>query len=279
MPRFTREQVRRRQRLALGSAILALLLVGGCTATLTGVLGRGQGGARSADDSAMAVAAPSSDAAALEQLPEGIELAADEVMGIDVSSHQKEIDWEQVAADGYAFAYIKATEGSNFTDARFAENWAGAKAAGVTPGAYHYFTLCSSGAEQAADFLAAVPVDDAALPPALDLEFDGACDERPEADHAQQEIDVFTTAVEKEWGRRMVVYSSSEWREHYGLPVADARPDWLFSSTGRPKQEDWSLWQLRFDGTVSGIEGSVDIDVARIDVLRRHAALAPDEEG
>src|SRR5690625_8004605 len=71
-----------------------------------------------------------SDAAALGQLPEDIELAADEVMGIDVSSHQRDIDWQQVAADGYSFAYLKATEGSNFTDDRFQEKWDGAKAAG-----------------------------------------------------------------------------------------------------------------------------------------------------
>lgn len=244
--------------------------------TLIGLLGD-EDGPRRADDSAMTVPDTPSEAAALGQLPEDIELTGDEVMGIDVSSHQTDIDWQQVAADGYSFAYIKATEGSNFTDDRFQENWEGAKAAGVTPGAYHYFTLCSPGADQAADFLAAVPPDDTALPPALDLEFDGACDERPEADHAQAEIDAFTAAVEAAWGRRMVIYSSSEWRAHYGLPVADTRPDWLFSGTGRPDREDWSIWQLRFDGTVSGIDGEVDIDVARIEVLREHAAIAPGE--
>jgi len=253
-----------------------LLLIGGCSATLIGLLGN-EDGPRQADDSAMTAPGTPSDAAALGQLPEDIELAADEVMGIDVSSHQRDIDWQQVAADGYSFAYLKATEGSNFTDDRFQENWDGAKAAGITPGAYHYFTLCSPGADQAADFLAAVPPDDTALPPALDLEFDGACDERPEADHAQSEIDAFTTAVEAAWGRRMVIYSSSEWRAHYGLPVADTRPDWAFSEAGRPDREGWSVWQLRFDGTVSGIEGGVDIDVARIEVLREHAAIAPDE--
>lgn len=276
MPRFTREQVRRRQRLALAAAGLVLLLVGGCTAALVGMLG-GDDGPRRADDAAMTVPSAPDDAAARSQLPEDIELADDEVMGIDVSSHQADVDWEQVASDGYSFAYIKATEGSNFTDDRFQENWDGAQAAGITRGAYHYFTLCSSGAAQAADFLAAVPPDDTALPPALDLEFDGACDERPEAADAQAEIDAFTAAVEAAWGRRMVIYSSSAWRAHYGLPVADARPDWLFSDTGRPDQEDWSVWQLRFDGTVSGIEGGVDIDVARIEVLREHASIAPGE--
>ncbi|HJG90752.1 MAG TPA: lysozyme [Brachybacterium massiliense] len=285
MPRFTPEQVRRRQIVAGALALLLVLVIGGCTITLIGAL-RGDDDPQAltdpapfrADDAAMSAAATPEGAAALENLPEGVELAADEVMGIDVSSHQQDVDWAQVAADGYSFAYIKATEGSGFTDTHFRQNWDGAKAAGLTPGAYHYFTLCSPGAQQAQDFLVAAPPDDSALPPALDLEFDGACDDRPEAERAQAEIDAFTAVIEEAWGRRVVVYSSSEWREHYGLPVADGRPDWLFSQRERPAQEDWSVWQLRFDGTVSGISGGVDIDVARIEVLREHAAI-PEGEG
>lgn len=257
------------------AAVLVLLLVGGC---LRLVFGGGDGRTPfAADDAAMTVPTTPSDAPALENLPDGLPLESGETMGIDVSSHQQEIDWEQVAADGYGFAYIKATEGAGFTDTHVTRNWEGAQAAGITPGAYHYFTLCSPGAEQAEDFLAAVPPDDTALPPALDLEFDGACDERPDAEAAQAEIDAFTAVVEEAWGRRVVVYSSSAWREHYGLPVTDARPDWLFEDTSRPAQEDWSVWQLRFDGTVSGIEGPVDIDVLRVEVLREHAEIPEGE--
>ncbi|WP_422115934.1 GH25 family lysozyme [Brachybacterium sp. UNK5269] len=279
MPRFTPEQVRRRQLVAGALVLLLVLVIGGCTVTLLGALRGGNGSDASAgepfraDDAAMIVEATSADAAVLANLPEGIELAADEVMGIDVSSHQGEIDWAQVAGDGVVFAYVKATEGSGFVDSSFRRNWDGARAAGITPGAYHYFTLCSPGADQAADFLAAAPPDDSALPPALDLEFDGACEERPEAARAQAEIDAFTAAVEREWGRRLVIYSSVEWRDHYGLPVAGPRPDWLFSAGERPEQEDWAVWQLRFDGDVAGISGGVDIDVARIEVLRDQAAI------
>ncbi|MGO1284074.1 MAG: GH25 family lysozyme [Brachybacterium sp.] len=284
MPRFTPEQVRRRQLVAGALALVLLLVIGGCTASLIGAL-RGGDDQQSltdpapfrADDAAMSASSTPEGAAALANLPEGVELTPDEVMGIDVSSYQKDIDWEQVAGDGYGFAYIKATEGSGFADTHFRQNWDGARAAGLTPGAYHYFTLCSPGEDQAADFLAAAPPEDSALPPALDLEFDGACEDRPEADHAQAEIDAFTAAVEEAWGRRVVVYSSSEWREHYGLPVSDGRPDWLFSQGKRPVQEDWAVWQLRFDGTVSGISGGVDIDVARIEVLREHAEIAEGE--
>ncbi|MDN6303767.1 MAG: lysozyme, partial [Brachybacterium sp.] len=285
MPRFTPEQVRRRQLVAGGLVLVLLLIVGGCTATVIGALrGGGDGEALSerapfeADDAAMSVPATPGEAAVLGNLPGESMLMPGEVMGIDVSSHQQDIDWPQVSADGVGFAYIKATEGAGFTDSHFRTNWDGARAAGITPGAYHYFTLCSSGEKQAQDFLTAAPPVDSALPPALDLEFDGACEELPEASAVQAEIDAFTAVVEEAWGRRLVVYSSSEWRTHYGLPVTDSRPDWLFAAEKRPSQEDWAVWQLRFDGTVAGIEGPVDIDVARIETLREHSTI-PDGEG
>src|SRR5699024_6682302 len=75
------------------------------------------------------------------------------------------------------------------------------------------------------------------------------------------------------WGRRLLIYSSSEWRRHYGLPVTGPRPDWLFAAEARPEQADWAVWQLRFDGAVAGIEGPVDIDVARTETLREHVAI------
>ncbi|MGP9682368.1 glycoside hydrolase family 25 protein [Brachybacterium sp. AOP3-A1-3] len=281
MPRFTPEQVRRRQLVAGVLALTLLLVLGGCTAALIGAI-RGDGAASGttqrepfqADDDAMTVAITPGDAAALENLPGDITLGADETMGLDVSAHQGEIDWAKVSADGFTVAYIKATEGTGFTDATFQQNWDGARAAGLTTGAYHYFTLCSSGAEQAADFLAAAPPDDSALPPALDLEFDGACEDRPGGVDAQTELDEFTAAVEKAWGRRLLIYSSSDWRQHYGLPVTDPRPDWLYSEHARPAQADWAVWQIRFDGKVSGISGGVDIDVVRAEQVRRDAEIA-----
>lgn len=277
MARFTRAQVRRRQRTAIAIlVVLVLTVVGSCTVLLLRS-GRDDDQAPSRDpmgnDAVMTVPAVPAEAPIRDQLPDGTEAGADEAIGIDVSAHQKQIDWTAAAADGVAFAYIKATEGSGHTDSQFTANWSGARDAGVTVGAYHYFTLCSPGAEQAADFLAAAPPDDAALPPALDLEFDGACDERPEADHAEQELTEFLSAVEQAWGRRAVIYSSREWRNHYGLAVAEGRPDWLFSDGSRPSHEDWAVWQVRFDGRVAGIDSPVDIDVLRIEVLREQARI------
>ena len=76
------------------------------------------------------------------------------VHGIDVSKYQGDIDWHRVRASGVGFAFIKATEGGDHADERFAENWAArAGAAGMPRGAYHYYYFCRPALEQAAWFI------------------------------------------------------------------------------------------------------------------------------
>ena len=54
----------------------------------------------------------------------------------------------------------------------FAHNWAGARAAGMARGAYHFMTWCSTAAEQARWFVQQrARRSDDALPPVLDLEW------------------------------------------------------------------------------------------------------------
>src|SRR6516165_7639969 len=79
-----------------------------------------------------------------------------DVIGVDVSGHQGDIDWLSLAAGGVAFAYIKATEGGDFRDKQFQKNWDGARTAGMLRGAYHFFTQCRSGADQATNFIRTV---------------------------------------------------------------------------------------------------------------------------
>src|SRR5271155_5396665 len=58
-----------------------------------------------------------------------------QVRGIDISHHQLTIDWSLVKTAGLSFVYVKATEGADIVDERFAANWAGAADAGLARGA------------------------------------------------------------------------------------------------------------------------------------------------
>ena len=58
--------------------------------------------------------------------------------GIDVSHWQGDIHWPAVADDGVRFAFMKATDGTDYVDPTFASNRARARASGLEVGAYHF---------------------------------------------------------------------------------------------------------------------------------------------
>jgi lysozyme len=191
-----------------------------------------------------------------------------EQYGIDVSSHQGAIDWKKVAGDHMSFVYIKATEGGDHVDDRFAENWANARSAGLRRGAYHFFTLCTPGASQAQNFLRVVPRDPAALPPALDLELAGNCSARPASSDLRREVTTYLNQVEEATGRQMLLYIGDDFESAYALRTSLGRPLWVRRVLRRPADPRWIIWQVGGFSRVAGIHGRVDLDVARPDSLQ-----------
>ncbi len=63
--------------------------------------------------------------AARTPAPIAPKLAADAVRGLDVSSHQPNVDWPSVAAAGARFAYVKATEGTTYKNPLFGRQYNG----------------------------------------------------------------------------------------------------------------------------------------------------------
>lgn len=183
--------------------------------------------------------------------------------GVDVSHHQGEIDWARVADDDIGFAYIKATEGGDFVDASFERNWHGADAAGLDRGAYHFFTLCRPGDEQAENFLATVPSDPEALPPVVDLELAGNCSERPASTEVERELRTFLRAVESETGEEVVLYVGADFEGRYHLRDELARPVWHRRILLRPDVADWWIWQFHDRASIDGIGGDADLNVMR----------------
>ncbi len=183
--------------------------------------------------------------------------------GIDVSHHQGPIDWGRVAGDGISFAYIKASEGGDHVDGRFAENWAAAEAAGIERGAYHFFTLCTPGATQAQHFLSVVPDDPSALPPAVDLELAGNCGARPDPATVERELRAFLAMVEEATGKTAVLYIGDDFESVYAFREALERPLWIPRFLLRPGDAEWRIWQASAFAEVDGVDGSVDLDIMR----------------
>ena len=97
------------------------------------------------------------------------------VEGIDVSSHQGNVDWAAQWNAGKRFAYVKATEGNYYTNPYFAQQYNGSYNVGMIRGSYHFATPNdSSGANQANYFVdhgGGWSRDGKTLPGALDIEY------------------------------------------------------------------------------------------------------------
>lgn len=187
------------------------------------------------------------------------------VVGIDVSNHQGRIDWQKVRDGGVAFAYIKATEGGDFRDKSFERNWQASAAAGIPRGAYHFFTACKPGIEQARNFIAAVPRESGSLPPVIDVEHDGPCRDGVVVTDLVAEIEIFMADVEAHYGVRPFVYTTAEFQAANLEGKLASEMFWIRSLIIEPRfrTRQWRIWQYHNRGRRSGINGPVDLNVFR----------------
>ncbi|MTI00309.1 glycoside hydrolase family 25 protein [Roseibium sp. RKSG952] len=188
--------------------------------------------------------------------------------GIDVSHYQGDIDWQAVAGAGISFAYLKATEGTGYSDTTFAGNWAGCQDAAIASGAYHYFLPRDSFLQQAENFVSAlksVGYDRSKdLPPAIDCEeMDGSSP--AEYVHA---LGSMTHLLEKLLWVKPMIYTSPGFWNGLGNPDFSQYPLWLAEYTSAPQPNvpaPWSaytIWQYSQKGQVSGISGYCDSDIS-----------------
>ncbi len=189
------------------------------------------------------------------------------IQGIDVSKWQGDIDWQKVKAAGTRFAFIKATEGGDLLDDRFHENWREAKKAGVPRGAYHFVFWCRPAHEQMAWFRRNVPKDPDALPPVLDVEWNGhskSCPRTLPRMKALAKIRTMLAAMQAHTGKKPIIYTDINFHADVfeGTSEFDDYPFWLRSVAAHPSERyenrPWEFWQFTATGTVPGVKGDVD---------------------
>lgn len=193
------------------------------------------------------------------------------LQGVDVSSHQGQIDWASVKASGISFAVIQVGyrgygSGQINADERFAQNIEGALAAGLDVGVYFFSQATSEdeAVEEAEFVLEAVAGYDLAYPIFFDWEqIEGA--ERT-ADVTPQDISDFSQAFCKhitQAGYDAGVY----FNQIYGYSVMELHElrdyaFWLAEYDDYPSfYYDVKFWQYSGSGTVPGISTVVDLDL------------------
>ena len=192
-------------------------------------------------------------------------------VGIDVSSHQQQIDWQAVKDAGIQYAFVRLgyrgyEQGTLNTDSFAIQNLNGAKDAGLLVGAY-FFSQAVTVEEAREEAQFALDILDGmqlTLPLVYDWEYINETARTANMD--RQTLTACTLAfcqeVEKAGYDAMIYFNSSQGRDLLELEKLEMYPWWLAKYDLEAEflcRVD--LWQYTNTGSVPGIRGNVDIDL------------------
>lgn len=183
------------------------------------------------------------------------------VHGIDISHHQRYINWDTVAAQPIDFVFAKATEGATHRDSLFAHNWKELSRVQLRRGAYHFYRPQTDPKKQAHHFIDCVELNYGDLPPMLDVEvLDGA-------DKVQLISGLYTWLymVEAHYNIKPILYTNLKFYNRYLAGHFKDYPLWIARYHDREPvlatARSWDFWQYGNRGQLNGITGDVDLNV------------------
>ncbi len=193
--------------------------------------------------------------------------------GIDVSRFQGKIDWEQVAADGVEFAFIRVGNrgygsGKVVDDEQFEANIEGANAAGVKAGIYFFSQAITEEEvlEEANYVLEKIAPYQVDCPVVFDVEKVADKSARMNAltpEERTRFTKLFCDTIEAA-GYQSMIYCNLEMAammlnleelEEYDKWFAYYNPNFYFPY-------EFKVWQYSEKGTVAGIKGAVDLNIS-----------------
>lgn len=193
--------------------------------------------------------------------------------GIDVSKHQKTVDWEKVRAAGIQFAIIRAGYGKNNIDPYFKRNITECARLGIPVGIFWFsYALNEAEAKKEAEYcLAAIKPHEIEYPVYFDLEYDTGRYMRKNGltltkSIATRHAEVFLEAIE-DAGYYAGLYANPDYLSRFFDGSLLQKYDlWLAHYKKNPDFANPSyscgMWQHSSTGRVNGISGNVDLDVA-----------------
>ncbi len=182
------------------------------------------------------------------------------VQGVALSAAQGAVEWGSLTVQNPDFVYIRAVNGRQGRDARFAANLVGAQRSGIRYGAEILFDPCGLASDQATAFLTTVPRDAAALPPAIRLDGARRCAPAPGADKVVSELNTLINLIEAHMGNPVVLHVSAEAEALYAISNRLNRTLWLDRAFLKPNyaSHDWVMWTANNARRIQGVDVPVE---------------------
>ncbi len=202
------------------------------------------------------------------------------VPGIDVSNYQHAPDWATVAAAGIRYAWVLATDGSDFLDKYYPDDVTGARDNGIKVGGYHFARPNRHDAITEARWYRANVPSELDLPTALDMERNWLPSIQANTDWAMQFLDLIGSDP-------LVLYTNGDGADKHldsARLVAEGVELW-YANPGAVDLSGVGHWDrasaVQYGvGPIPGIDADVDLDRMPEEILLRWTSSfgLPNEE-
>ena len=199
-------------------------------------------------------------------------------LGIDVSRHNGEINWELVKSSGISFAFIRLGyrgygTGKMGKDENYDINMAGATASGIPKGVYFYSQAISyeEGVEEANFVLSNLEGYTLQYPVVYDTEDAENADARTNNMTPMEHTDAakgFCDTIQAA-GHEVMIYANKNWFvKNLEVVALKDYPWWLAQYAEKPSfPYRFKIWQYSAKGKVPGIKGKTDMNIEFLDDL------------
>ena len=181
------------------------------------------------------------------------------IHGIDLSHYQGNVFWEAVGANAkMAYVYLKATEGGDNIDEKYAKNIDLAHRYGLKVGSYHFYRPKIEQQKQLRNFMAQCRPSDQDLLPMIDIETRSGMP----VEEFRDSLFKFLKLVEKAYHQKPLIYTGANFYDHYLCGLLDDYKLMIAQYTDyEPRlrdDRDIDMWQYSAKGRINGVNGYVD---------------------
>ena len=192
------------------------------------------------------------------------------VLGIDVSTWNGNINWNQVKNSGVSYVIIRtgfrgSTQGALVEDNKFRQNIQGAINAGLKVGVYFFTQAVNEveAVEEASMVLSQIKGYKITYPVFIDVEGSGGRADGLDAGTRTRIINAFCQTIQN-GGYRAGIYANKTWlAQKMNVSALSGYKIWLAQyNTQVTYGGRYDMWQYSDKGKISGISGNVDMNLS-----------------
>lgn len=186
-----------------------------------------------------------------------------EKKGIDISHHQGDINFDKLRGN-IDFAMVRTSYGSFYEDRKYKENIKELQRVGIPYGLYHfsYATSVNDAKKEANGFINLIKNYNPTYPVVIDIE----SSDRTSGVSKDTLVDITRTicSMIEDAGYYVMIYANLDYLNNkLNASSLDKYDKWLAQWSSKPTySKSFGMWQYSSKGSVPGISGNVDLNIA-----------------